>query len=49
MNPTDITAGPLPDLDTLETIANWRVDAALGDETRDFKRLCAVLKAVTHA
>ena len=26
MNPADITAGPLPDLDTLETIAAWRVD-----------------------
>ena len=68
MNPADIKAGPLPDLDTLETIADWRVDlstrlkraqlrheligldpeeiAALGDETRDFKRLCAVLKGV---
>lgn len=65
----DIKSGPLPDNDTLEVIADWRVDlstrikraqleligldpeeiAALGDETRDFKRLCAVLKAVTHA
>jgi hypothetical protein len=25
-NPGDIKAGPLPDLDTLETIADWRVD-----------------------
>jgi hypothetical protein len=71
MSPADIKAGPLPDLDTLETIADWRVDlstklkraqlrheligidweevAALGDEARDFQRLCAVLKAVIHA
>ena len=26
MNAADIKAGPLPDLDTLETIADWRVD-----------------------
>jgi hypothetical protein len=61
----------LPDLEALETIADWRADlstrlkraqlrheligigweeiAALGDEARDFQRLCAVLKAVTHA
>ena len=67
----DIKSGPLPDNDTLEVIADWRVDlstrikraqlrheligldreeiAALGDEARDFKRLCEVLKAVTHA
>jgi hypothetical protein len=67
-----ITAGPLPDIDSLEIIADWRVDlstrlkraqlrheligldpeeiAALGDETRDFKRLCQVLKGlIGHA
>jgi hypothetical protein len=71
MNPADIKAGPLPDIETLEIVADWRVDlstrlkraqlrheligldpeeiASLGQETRDFKRLCAVLKAVSHA
>jgi hypothetical protein len=67
-----ITAGPLPDIDSLEIIADWRVDlstrlkraqlrheligldpeeiAALGDETRDLKRLCQVLKGlIGHA
>jgi hypothetical protein len=65
------TAGPLPDIDTLEIIADWREDLStrlqraqlrheligldpeeiiqLGDEARDFTRLCNVLKAVTHA
>jgi hypothetical protein len=71
MNPADIKAGPLPDIDTLSVIADWKDDlrirlrraqlrheligldpeeiASLGEETRDFSRLCAVLKAVTHA
>lgn len=71
MNPGDIKAGPLPDIDTLSIVATWREDlstrlqrahlrheligisweeiAALGDEARDFQRLCKVLKAVTHA
>jgi hypothetical protein len=62
------TAGPVPDIGTLEIIADWREDLtarlrraelryeltgscreeiiALGDETRDFKRLCQVLKGV---
>ena len=26
MNPADIKAGPLPDIDTLEIVADWRVD-----------------------
>jgi hypothetical protein len=66
-----ITAGPLPDIDTLEIIADWREDltarlrraqlryeltgscreeiVTLGEEARDFARLCNVLKAVIHA
>jgi hypothetical protein len=71
MNPAEIKKGPLPDIDTLEIVADWRVDlttrlkraqlrheligldpeeiVALGDEMRDFSRLCRALKAVTHA
>jgi hypothetical protein len=26
MNPADINGGPVPDLDTLETIADWKDD-----------------------
>jgi hypothetical protein len=67
----DIKSGPLPDIDTLEIVADWKADLrtryeraklryeliggngpeieVLGAEMRDFKRLCQVLKAVTHA
>ena len=67
----DIKSGPLPDIDTLSIIADWREElssrlqraqlrheligldweeiTALGDEAREFQRLCAVLKGVIHA
>jgi hypothetical protein len=32
MNPADIKAGPTPDIDTLEIVADWK---------RDFQKRCA--------
>jgi hypothetical protein len=71
MKADNIMAGPLPDIDTLEIIADWQDDLSmrmkraqlrhemiglspeeiieLGDEARDFTRLCKVLKGVIHA
>jgi hypothetical protein len=70
MRLTERIRGIVPDLDTLEIIADWRQDRSarlerarlrheliglspeaiieLGEEARDFSRLCRTLKAVTR-